>query len=462
MTDERTRSKQILVVANETVVSPALVELIEERAKDGAVYVTVLAPINQPRQGYVVYYDTRRAAARRRLEKTLDLLRSAGVPADGIVVESDPVSALQDAIHQLEPDEIVVSTHPQQKSGWLRRNAVEQMRRVAGDLPFQHVVVDLAAERGQANVLVVANQTVLGAPLLDKIRERAKQSPASFLIISPQGESEGSYESAERRLLRAVSLLRGEGLDVHGQISHPDPFSAVMQTMEDERVDELIVSTFPNERSGWLRRNLLERLRDETKLPIEHVHEEHPPEPHYSSRVSPSVLGMFLFIGTEVMLFGSFFTAYFFVRVVAGTAWPTPPFHLPIFVAFINTCILVTSSFTMHWALQSVKRGNVWGLRAGLLLTFLMGLSFLVTQGIEYSRVGFALKDGAFATIFYCLTGLHGAHVFVGLSILLFMTIRAFRGHFSPEDHRGVEIGGIYWHFVDVMWIIVYMTVYIL
>jgi hypothetical protein len=268
---EPERSKQILVVANETVVSPALVDLIEQKAEEGPVYVTVLAPVNQPRQGYVVYYDTRRAAARRRLEKTLELLRSAGVPADGIVVESDPVSALQDAIHQLEPDEIVVSTHPQQKSGWLRRNAVEQMRRVAGDLPFQHVVVDVAAESGHANVLVVANQTVLGAPLLDKIRERAQQSPASFLIISPQGESEGSYEGAERRLLRAVSLLRGEGLDVHGQISHPDPFSAVMQTIEDERVDELIVSTFTNARSGWLRRNLLERLRDATKLPIEHV-----------------------------------------------------------------------------------------------------------------------------------------------------------------------------------------------
>jgi cytochrome c oxidase subunit 3 len=192
-------------------------------------------------------------------------------------------------------------------------------------------------------------------------------------------------------------------------------------------------------------------------------HEHHgPPVPHYSSRVTPGVLGMFLFIGTEIMLFGSFFTAYFFVRVVNGTPWPTPPFHLPVFVAFVNTCILVTSSFTMHWALQSIKRGNVWGLRAGLLLTFLLGLTFLVTQGREYSRVGFALKDGGFATIFYCLTGLHGVHVFVGLSILLFMTIRAFRGHFSAEHHHGVEIAGIYWHFVDVMWIVVYLTVYIL
>src|SRR4029079_12535741 len=96
---------QILVVAHETVVSPALVELIEERAKDTDVLVTVVAPVNQPRQGYVVYYDTRRAAARRRLDKPLDLLRKAGVRANGVVVESDPVSAVRDAIEQLQPDE---------------------------------------------------------------------------------------------------------------------------------------------------------------------------------------------------------------------------------------------------------------------------------------------------------------------------------------------------------------------
>jgi cytochrome c oxidase subunit 3 len=194
---------------------------------------------------------------------------------------------------------------------------------------------------------------------------------------------------------------------------------------------------------------------------IEHEHHG-PPAPHFSSRVAPGILGMFLFIASEVMLFGAFFTAYFFVRVVNGTPWPTPPFHLPVFVAGVNTAILVTSSFTVHWALQSIKRGDRNGLRAGLLLTFLLGLTFLVTQAREYSRVGFNTGDGAFATIFFCLTGLHGAHVFVGLSILLFMTTRAFRGHFSAEHHHGVEIGGIYWHFVDVMWIIVFTTVYVL
>jgi len=191
-------------------------------------------------------------------------------------------------------------------------------------------------------------------------------------------------------------------------------------------------------------------------------HGEHPPEPHYSSRISPSILGMYLFIGSEIMLFGAFFTAYFFVRVVNGTPWPTPPFHLPVYMAFVNTCILVTSSFTMHWALTSVKRNNPFGLRAGLLLTFLMGLTFLITQVVEYLRIGFNTSDGAFPTIFFCLTGLHGCHVFVGLTILLFMTIRAFRGHFSPEHHHGVEIGGIYWHFVDLMWILVFLTVYVL
>jgi hypothetical protein len=273
-------TRHILVVANETVVSSALVDLIAGKAKDGPVRVTALAPVNQPQQGYVVYYDTRRAAARRRLDRTLDRLREAGVPANGVVIEADPVSALQDAIHQLEPDEIVVSTHPQKQSGWLRRNMVDQMRRVAGDRPFEHIVVDLEAEHGPANVLVVANKTVLGEPLLAKIRARAAESPASFLIISPQGDSEGSCEDAEKRLLRAVTLLRGEGLDVHGQISHPDPYAAVMQTIGDERVNEIIVSTFPGARSGWLRRDLLGRLRTDTKLPVEHVEVDVPVEVH--------------------------------------------------------------------------------------------------------------------------------------------------------------------------------------
>ncbi|HWG55001.1 MAG TPA: cytochrome c oxidase subunit 3, partial [Gaiellaceae bacterium] len=193
-------------------------------------------------------------------------------------------------------------------------------------------------------------------------------------------------------------------------------------------------------------------------------HHHGPPPAHYSSRLDPTTLGMFLFIASEAMLFGAFFTAYFFVRVVNPEAppWPLDPFHLPVFVAGVNTAVLVASSFTMHWALQSIKRGNRAGLQAGLVLTFLMGLAFLITQMLEYARIGFSPADGAFGTIFYGLTGLHGAHVFVGLTLLAVATVRAFRGHFTPEHHHGVEIPGIYWHFVDVMWIVVYATIYLI
>jgi cytochrome c oxidase subunit 3 len=191
-------------------------------------------------------------------------------------------------------------------------------------------------------------------------------------------------------------------------------------------------------------------------------HHHGPPEAHRSSRVEPQLLGMLLFIISEVMVFGAFFTAYFFIRVVNGDHWPAQGTELPKLVAGVNTCILVSSSFTIHWALVSARRGNRFGLQAGMLTTFLLGATFLFIQINEYVHIGFAPQDTAQASIFYGLTGLHGAHVFIGLTLLAFVTIRSFRGHFTPEQHRGVEVPGIYWHFVDVMWIIVFTTVYIL
>jgi cytochrome c oxidase subunit 3 len=191
-------------------------------------------------------------------------------------------------------------------------------------------------------------------------------------------------------------------------------------------------------------------------------HHHGPPEAHHSSRVEPQLLGMLLFIISEVMVFGAFFTAYFFIRVVNGDQWPAEGTELPKLVAFVNTCILVSSSFTIHWALVCARKGNRFGLQAGMLTTFLLGATFLFIQINEYVHIGFAPQDSAQASIFYGLTGLHGAHVFIGLTLLAFVTIRSFRGHFTPEQHRGVEVPGIYWHFVDVMWIIVFTTVYIL
>jgi methylmalonyl-CoA mutase cobalamin-binding subunit len=263
----------ILVIANETAASDQLLNAVRADAHAGDL-VTVLAPVNAPASGYVVYEDTRRAAAGRRLDRTLAALREAGISAHGLVVDTAPEDAVRDALAQLEPtpDRIVVSTHPAQKSGWLRKHVVDKIRDAAGNVPVEHVVVDLESEGGPKNVLVVANETVVDDPLLERIGERAARGPASFLIISPQSDpNQADHPEAERRLRRALTILRADGIDVHGQVAHPDPYTAAVQAVEDERTDEIIVSTFAPEKSGWLRRDLIERLRKQTGLPVEHV-----------------------------------------------------------------------------------------------------------------------------------------------------------------------------------------------
>ena len=271
MTDAE-RESRVLVVANETLAGAELLEAVRRRAERGPIRAVVVAPVNEPRSGYVVYEDSRRAAAGRRLDRTVTSLREAGIPAHGGVFESSPLDAVKDILAQENVDELIVSTHPEAKSGWLRKNLIDEIRRVAGDRPVEHVVAATAAAEGPKNVLVVANETVLGEPLLARIRERAAVGPASFLIVSPQSDAAaGEHPEAERRLRAALSRLRSEGIEAHGQVAHPDPFTAAMQSVEDERTDEIIVSTFPGERSGWLRRDLVERLRGASGLPVEHV-----------------------------------------------------------------------------------------------------------------------------------------------------------------------------------------------
>ena len=195
-------------------------------------------------------------------------------------------------------------------------------------------------------------------------------------------------------------------------------------------------------------------------------HEHHgPPEAHQSARIDRTVLGILLFILSEIMLFGAFFAAYFFLRVVADPeAWPPPGIELPVLIAGINTAVLVSSSFTVHYALEAIKHNNHRGLKLGLTMTWLLGATFLFIQINEYAHIGFTPRDGAFGSIFFSLTGLHGAHVFVGMLLLTFANIRAYRGHFGPDqkDHLGVEVPSIYWHFVDIMWIIVFLAIYVI
>src|SRR5471030_1553969 len=135
------------------------------------------------------------------------------------------------------------------------------------------------------------------------------------------------------------------------------------------------------------------------------VHDAHggdhhgPPAANRSSRAEPQLLGMLLFIISEIMIFGAFFTAYFFVRIVEGDPWPAPGTTIPVAVAAFNTAILISSSFTLHWAETSIKNGNRNGLRAGILSTFMLGATFLFIQINEYVHLGFAPRDSAQATI---------------------------------------------------------------
>src|SRR5207248_9176406 len=160
-------------------------------------------------------------------------------------------------------------------------------------------------------------------------------------------------------------------------------------------------------------------------------HADHPPPANRSSRAEPQMLGMLLFIISEVMIFGAFFTAYFFIRIVTHDPWPAPGTKLPEAVAGVNTAILLSSSLTIHWALHSIRTGNRFGLKAGMASTFLLGLTFLTIQINEYIHIGFSPQDSAQGTIFYSLTGLHGIHVFIGLCALAMVTIRSLRGHYS-------------------------------
>jgi hypothetical protein len=262
-------AKTVLVVANETVGGRALIDAVKKRAAQGPIHVCVICPQNEPRHGYVVYDELVRKAAENRLEITLGELRDEGIDAHGEVMDPDPYQATMDGIAQFHADEIIISTHPETRSGWLRRDLVDRIRSDSG-LPVTHVVVDLDADRThRVSTLVVANQTVGGAPLLQLLERKAAESPHRFIVVVPRGD--GTSEEAGERLSQTLARLHEAGLEATGQVLDPDPFTAIQNALQFYRVDEIVISTFPGEKSGWLRMNLVERTRSTTSLPIEHI-----------------------------------------------------------------------------------------------------------------------------------------------------------------------------------------------
>jgi hypothetical protein len=262
--------KHVLVVANETVAGKPLIDAVQRHAQGGEVDVYVICPQNQPKHGYVIYDEMVREAAENRLKMTLALLHEEGLEAEGEVMDPDPYVAVMDALGERDVDEIIISTHPETRSGWLREGLVDRVRRAARR-PVEHVVVDLDAERNDVKrTLVVANQTVASRELLDALKKKAGEDDRRFIVIAPQSESESEGDPHDR-LAQTLEELENAGLHAVGQVEHHDPYTAIQNALQFYAPDDIVISTFPETRSGWLRNDLIGRVEASTGKPVEHV-----------------------------------------------------------------------------------------------------------------------------------------------------------------------------------------------
>jgi len=176
-------------------------------------------------------------------------------------------------------------------------------------------------------------------------------------------------------------------------------------------------------------------------------------------------LGMWVFLGSEVMFFTALIGSYIILRFAHPEAWKPPGVVLNIRVTAVNTFLLICSSVTMVKAFAAVQDGFIKQLRYWLLATVIIGATFVGVQVYEYSHLiekGFIPSEGIYGSTFYTMTGFHGFHVTIGVICMTFVTIRAFLGRYTQTDHRGVEVIGLYWHFVDLVWIILFTIVYLI
>jgi hypothetical protein len=265
--------KEVLVVANRTLGGAKLLDAVRERAAAGDVRFRLVVPQSNPSAGLVIYDEAVRESAQARVDLALSLVASESIDATGEVGDADPFLATMDAVATRRPDEILISTYPAVSSGWLRRDLVERIRNASG-LPVEHIVVDLEQEGLPFKVtLVLASKTLGGDELLTRLSEKAADGGRHlFIVIVPQPDgSGGAPQLARARLATMLDRLHSAGLLGSGMIGDPDPYTAAVNALELFRVDDVVISTLPDQRSGWLRSNLIERVQHMTSAPVEHV-----------------------------------------------------------------------------------------------------------------------------------------------------------------------------------------------
>jgi GNAT superfamily N-acetyltransferase len=267
-------AKTVLVVANETLGGAPLLAKIKEKAaglKDTRIVVCV--PRTNPRQGNIIYDESVFDAAQVRIDLARKIFREEGIEAIGEVGDPDPYTATMDAIAEHHPDEIVISTYPAASSGWLRRDLIERISE-ATHLPVEHVIVDLDQEGLPFGVtLAVANRTAASPALLEALKARtAELERHVFIFVVPQEGGHGvAARQARARLTQVIDRARAAGLICAGMIADPDPYTAVINALQFFRVDDIVISTLPATRSGWMRADLIERVRRASNKPVEHV-----------------------------------------------------------------------------------------------------------------------------------------------------------------------------------------------
>ncbi|MGH2852915.1 MAG: hypothetical protein ACRDLF_01825 [Solirubrobacteraceae bacterium] len=265
--------KEILVVANRTLGGRKLLDRVRELAASGETRFRLVVPQSKPSSGLVIYDEAVRESAQVRIDLAVSLLSEEGIEASGAVGDADPFLATMDAIAERRPSEVIVSTHPVTHSGWLRRDLIERINSASG-LPVEHIVTDLEQEGLPFRVtLVIANRTSSGDELIERLSEQAAHGERHlFIAVVPQQGGDGAApREARSRLQAMLAKLRAAGLLSSGMIGDPDPYTAAMNALELFRVDDVVISTLPDERSGWMRSNLIERVRSSTTVPVEHV-----------------------------------------------------------------------------------------------------------------------------------------------------------------------------------------------
>jgi hypothetical protein len=267
----------VLAFLNEVAGGRRLLEAIRDRVERGAECVALAAPQNQPAVGQIVDLDEVREAAQSRVEVTQAILAEFGIESPGAVMDPDPSLALDDAVRAFQPVEVLLSCLTGTRFGLLRRDLVEWAKSRI-EVPVTHIPVrieDDAIRWDVTHTLVVATQTVASRELIGTLVERARERPHRYTFICPRSGAMTRSEVSQA-LARALAAMYREDIDATGQPMSPEPFVAVRNAIEHYRVDDILISTLSGEQSKWLEQGLIDRVREITEKPVEHIEASRP------------------------------------------------------------------------------------------------------------------------------------------------------------------------------------------